>query len=201
MFLSDGYIANCSGPWKVPNPEDLTPFENTIASKNNNPEGKFLPYKRDEKTLARPWATPGTKDLMHRIGGLEKSNDTGNVDYDPSNHQNMTNTRAEKIERIAQEIPPLEVNGPKAGDLLVLGWGSTEGTLVEATEQARQSGLSVAQLQLHYISPLPSDLEKILKSYKKVLIPEINCGQLSTCLLYTSPSPRDATLSRMPSSA
>ena len=182
VFLSDGYIANCSEPWRIPDPKKLKPFELQITNKNNNPDGTFLPYLRDETTLARPWALPGTPELMHRIGGLEKEDKTGNVNYDPDNHLLMTRLRAEKIERIADEIPPLEVDGPVKGDLLVLGWGSTEGSIIKAVQQARADGLDVARLHLYHLNPLPRDLEAVLRNYKNVLVPEINTGQLSTVL-------------------
>ena len=132
--------------------------------------------------MARPWAVPGTPELTHRIGGIEKQDETGNVNYEPDNHQKMTDLREEKIQRIACEIPPTEIHGEKQGDLLVVGWGGTEGTLTKAVIEAQNDGLKVSRIHLHYINPLPSDLEGILKNFKHVLVPEINSGQLSTVL-------------------
>ena len=178
IFLSDGYIANCSEPWLVPDPSKLKEFTLRKTTENNNPGGNFLPYLRDEQTLARPWAIPGTAGLMHRIGGLEKQDKTGAVSYTPENHERMVALRAEKVARIAQEIPPLEVDGPDSGDLLILGWGGTEGTLIKAVEQLRALKLDVSRLHLHFLNPLPADLGAVLSRFKKVLIPEINSGQL-----------------------
>ena len=158
MLLSDGYIANCSEPWQIPEPTSLKPFELTKITENNNPDGAFLPYKRNETTLARPWAAPGTAGLSHRIGGLEKQDQTGNVNYEPDNHQLMTDLRAEKIARIAAEIPPTEIHGEPQGDLLIVGWGGTEGTLTKAVMEAQNAGLSVSRIHLQHLNPLPPDL-------------------------------------------
>ena len=177
MILSDGYIANGSEPWLIPDINDLPKIPIEYAKPMENGE-KFLPYKRDE-LLARPWAIPGTKGLMHRIGGLEKQDVTGNVNYEPENHQHMTNTRAKKVENVALEIPLQEVEGPAKGDLLVLSWGGTYGACRTAVETCQEQGLKVALAHLRWLNPFPRNLEQILRSYKKVLIPELNMGQLS----------------------
>lgn len=182
MLLSDGYIANCAEPWQIPDPSKLAEFSTCKTTEHNNPGGQFLPYLRDEKTLSRPWALPGTPGLRHRIGGLEKQDKTGNVNYTPDNHQLMTELRAEKIERIAQEIPPCEIDGEESGDILVLGWGGTKGTLTKAVLCAREQGLTVSRLHLHYLNPLPADLGEVLSRFKRVLVPEINSGQLRLLL-------------------
>jgi len=174
LLLSDGYLANGAEPWPVPQVKDLPDIPVTFATE---PES-FSPYLRDDATLARPWAIPGTPGLEHRIGGLEKDAATGNVSYDPRNHEYMTRMRAEKVERIADDLPPTQVDGPKKGDLLVLGWGSTAGAIKTAVEHKQTEGKSVARLHLRYLNPLPKDLGDILKGYKQVLIPEINAGQL-----------------------
>ncbi|HMB54078.1 MAG TPA: 2-oxoglutarate ferredoxin oxidoreductase subunit alpha, partial [Thermoanaerobaculia bacterium] len=143
----------------------------------------FMPYRRDPETLARPWAIPGTPGLEHRIGGLEKENVTGNVSYDPDNHQQMTDLRAEKVARVARELPPLEVDGdPDGGPLLVVGWGSTEGSITGAVNAARGEGLGVSRLHLRWLNPLPNDLGEVLARYDRVLVPEMNMGQLSMLL-------------------
>ena len=174
MFLSDGYLANSSDPWLIPNLSDYEKIEVTHPKKTDE---KFMPYKRD-KYLARAWAIPGVKDLEYQIGGLEKNYETGGVSYDPDNHLKMIETRAEKIARIAFDIPKLEVDGPETGDLLVLGWGSTFGTIVTAVNSVREQGYNVAYAHLRYLNPFPTNLKDVLHSYKKVLIPEMNLGQL-----------------------
>lgn len=179
MLLSDGFISNSASPWKIPDPKDLKDFTVTQAKAS---ETEFLPYLRDEKTLARPWAVPGTPGLEHRIGGLEKQENTGAVSYDSNNHERMTKLRAEKIMRIQAEIPKMKVDGDQYGDLLVLGWGSTEGSILEAVSKARKEGVKVSRMHLHYINPLPADLGDVLSKFKKILIPEINCGQLITVI-------------------
>ncbi|ADB15490.1 pyruvate flavodoxin/ferredoxin oxidoreductase domain protein [Pirellula staleyi DSM 6068] len=178
MILSDGYIANGSEPWLIPDVNTLPKIPVTHAPPSDGTT-KFLPYKRDE-LLARPWAIPGTKGLMHRIGGLEKQDTTGNVNYEPENHQHMVNTRAKKVENVALEIPQLEVEGPDKGDLLVLSWGGTYGACRTAVEACLEEGLKVAHAHLTWMNPFPSNLEQVLRSYKKVLIPELNLGQLRT---------------------
>lgn len=174
IVLSDGYLASGAEPWLIPDPKTLRDIP---VSFRTNPEG-FAPYVRDEATLARPWVRPGTAGLEHRIGGLEKENITGNVSYDADNHDLMVRLRAEKVRRVAQEIPPTTVNGPAAGDLLVVGWGSTYGTITAAVEEVQQSGKAVASVHLRHLNPLPPDLGQILRQYERILVPEINSGQL-----------------------
>jgi len=174
IVLSDGYLASGAEPWLIP---DLKTLPDIPVSFRTNPEG-FAPYVRDEATLARPWVRPGTAGLEHRIGGLEKENITGNVSYDADNHDLMVRLRAEKVRRVAQEIPPTTVNGPAAGDLLVVGWGSTYGTITAAVEEVQQSGKAVASVHLRHLNPLPPDLGQILRQYERILVPEINSGQL-----------------------
>jgi 2-oxoglutarate ferredoxin oxidoreductase subunit alpha len=176
VLLSDGYIANGAEPWRIPNLSDLPRFEIHHPTSTNNGD-EFLPYKRDER-LARPWAVPGTPGLMHRIGGLEKQDVTGNVSYDPDNHEKMVHIRAEKVDRIAQDIPLQAVNGPSSGDLLVLSWGGTYGACMTAVERCRREGTSVAHAHLRYLNPFPRNLPELLKAFRKVLIPELNMGQL-----------------------
>jgi 2-oxoglutarate ferredoxin oxidoreductase subunit alpha len=174
MVLSDGYLASGAEPWLIPDPKALPEIP---VSFRTNPEG-FAPYVRDEATLARPWVRPGTPGLEHRIGGLEKQDVTGTVSYDPDNHELMVRLRAEKVRRVAQEIPPTTVNGPAAGDLLVVGWGSTYGTITAAVEELQQEGKAVASIHLRHLNPLPPDLGQILQRYTRILVPEINSGQL-----------------------
>lgn len=144
----------------------------------NNGE-KFMPYKRDE-LLSRPWAIPGTPTLMHRVGGIEKQDVTGNINYEPANHQHMVNTRAKKVENVAELIDPVKVVGPASGDLLVLSWGGTYGACKTAVEAAQRQGLSVAHAHLRWVNPFPKNLGEVLSKYKRVLIPELNMGQLRT---------------------
>lgn len=178
ILLSDGYIANGSEPWKYPNADDLPPIHVQFKTELGHDEAKFQPYKRDEN-LVRPWAIPGTPGLEHRIGGLEKENITGNVSYDPENHQLMVRLRQEKVDKIANNIPLQTIdNGPEEGELLILGWGSTYGVIRTAVEELIMEGHSVAHAHLRYLRPFPKNLGEIFKRYKKVLIPEINNGQL-----------------------
>jgi 2-oxoglutarate ferredoxin oxidoreductase subunit alpha len=174
IVLSDGYLANGAEPWLIPDPKNLPDIEVRFRT---DPEG-FQPYSREEATLARPWVRPGTPGLEHRIGGLEKQHITGNVSYDPDNHDLMVRLRAEKVRRVAQEIPPTTINGPAGGDLLVVGWGGTYGAITAAVEEAQVAGKSVASIHLRHLSPLPPDLGQILRQYRRVLVPEINSGQL-----------------------
>jgi 2-oxoglutarate ferredoxin oxidoreductase subunit alpha len=178
MVLSDGYNANGSEPWKLPQAEDLPDLRIEFRTES---EG-FHPYQRDPETLARPWAIPGTPGLEHRIGGLEKEDVTGNVSYDPQNHEHMIHLRAEKVERIARDIPPLEVVGDPAGELLVLGWGSTAGAVTGAVNSARKLGLPVSRAHLRYLNPFPLNLGEVLSRFDKVLVPEMNLGQLALLL-------------------
>jgi 2-oxoglutarate/2-oxoacid ferredoxin oxidoreductase subunit alpha len=178
LLLSDNYIANGSEPWPLPDLDAIPDFEVEYAKYPNGPEGRFLPYMRDVDTFARPWAVPGTPGLEHRIGGLEKEAITGNVSYDPANHQLMTDTRAWKVANIANDIPPVEVAGDEDADLLVLGWGSTFGANRAAARRARLEGVKVATTHLRYLNPLPMDLGDVLRRFPKILIPEMNTGQL-----------------------
>ena len=181
IMLSDGYLANGSAPWLIPNLDDLKEFNVEFATKPNGKEEdgeRFLPYLRDEKTLSRPWAKPGTAGLEHRIGGLEKEHETGNVSYDSANHQFMTELRAAKVERVQQEIPPIEVYGDAEGDLLIIGWGSTRGSIEAAVDAARAKGLSVGSVHLRFVRPLPADLGEVVSRFDRLLVPELNHGQL-----------------------
>ncbi|MQA25493.1 MAG: 2-oxoacid:acceptor oxidoreductase subunit alpha [Micromonosporaceae bacterium] len=181
MLLSDGYLANGSEPWLLPEISDLSDLSVEFAAEPNGPDGQFLPYQRDPETLARPWAVPGTAGLEHRIGGLEKADGTGDISYDPANHDAMVRIRAARIEAI--EVPPLEVEDPE-GDarVLVLGWGSTYGPIGAACRQLRQRGVKIAQAHLRHLAPLPANTEEVLRRYDKVVIPEMNLGQLSAVL-------------------
>jgi 2-oxoglutarate ferredoxin oxidoreductase subunit alpha len=184
FLLSDGYLANGAEPWLIPRVDDLPKLSVTHPQKPNssgNGDDHFLPYKRDER-LVRQWAIPGTPGLEHRIGGLEKEDVTGNVSYDPANHEHMIKTRAQKIANIANEIPELAVNGPSEGDLLVIGWGGTYGSTLTAAQRAQRKGLKVAQAHLRYLNPMPKNTGEVLKRYKKVLVPELNSGQLRLLL-------------------
>ena len=174
MVLSDGYVANGSEPWKIPNFSDLDPIIPNMATNSED----FQPYRHDEKTLAREWAIPGMKGFEHRVGGLEKANITGNVNYDPDNHHYMVEHRQKKVDIIANHIPELEPFGDNVGDVLVLGWGGTFGALRSAVEQAQGKGYSVSHLHLRHINPFPSNLGELLVGFKKVLVPELNLGQL-----------------------
>lgn len=174
LLLTDGYLANGSEPWKLPEVDQLPEIPVTFATD----PATFKPYARNEKTLARPWAIPGTPGLEHRVGGLESANITGNISSDPENHEVMTRLRAEKVEKIAQEIPPTRVMGPKSGDALVIGWGSTFGPIHAAVKRLQEEGRSVAHSHINYINPLPPDLAAVMKNYKKIIVPEMNMGQL-----------------------
>ncbi|MBL0268783.1 MAG: 2-oxoacid:acceptor oxidoreductase subunit alpha [Chitinophagaceae bacterium] len=178
MFLSDGYIANGAEPWKFPTSEQLPPITVKFKTELGHGETKFLPYLRDEK-LARPWAVPGTPGLEHRIGGIEKQNNTGNVNYEPENHQLMVKIRQEKVDKIAEYIPEQKLDsGPEKGKILVLGWGSTYGAIKSAVAELQARGESVSHAHLRYIRPFPKNLGAILSNFEQVLIPEINNGQL-----------------------
>ena len=174
VILSAGYLANGAEPWRIPKVEDIPPIPVTFAT---DPNG-FLPYKRDPQTLARPWALPGTPGLEHRIGGLEKQDGTGNVNYEPLNHENMVRIRAAKVAAISQDIPNVLPEGDPEGDLLVVSWGSTAGSITAAVKAKRAKGRKIGHLHLRYLNPLPSNLGEVLKRYKKVLVPELNMGQL-----------------------
>jgi 2-oxoglutarate/2-oxoacid ferredoxin oxidoreductase subunit alpha len=178
VYLSDAFLATGAEPWAIPSPDDLP----DISVPGHTDRASFQPYARDEQTLARPWAVPGTPGLEHRIGGLEKADVTGNVSYDPENHHRMQLLRAEKVARIATDIPPLEAYGPPKGDLLVLGWGSTYGAIRSAVERLQSEGWSVAHAHLRHLNPFPAKTGELLGRYRHVLVPEVNLGQLSLLL-------------------
>jgi 2-oxoglutarate/2-oxoacid ferredoxin oxidoreductase subunit alpha len=187
ILLSDGYLANGAEPWPIPDVDSLPDLsaEFSFATETNKvlPDGTeaFWPYLRDPETLARPWALPGTPGLMHRIGGLEKADGSGNVSYDPVNHDRMVRLRAQKIAGIANDIPALAVDDPDGvggADLLVLGWGSTYGAIQAAIREVRQTGRRVAHAHLRHLNPFPLNLGEVVTAYKRVLIPEVNLGQL-----------------------
>jgi len=174
ILLSDGYLANGAEPWLIPQVSELPDMR---VSFRTDPKG-FYPYLRDETTLSRPWVVPGTPHLEHRIGGLEKEYLSGNVSYAPTNHEQMVRVRARKIAGITAEIPPTEVHGPTHGDLLVIGWGSTYGSIAAAVKEAQSQGKAVSHVHLRYLNPLPADLGDIIGRFRKVLVPEMNLGQL-----------------------
>ncbi len=178
VVLSDSYLANSSEPWLIP---DVDALPKAPVRLRTDPAG-FQPYVRDPETLARPWAVPGTPGLEHRIGGLGKQEDTGNVSYEPRNNQRMNELRAEKVARIAAEIPPVEVLGPERGELLVVGWGGTHGAITSAVEAARADGLPVSGVHLRHLNPLPANLGAVLAGFEKILVPELNLGQLTRLL-------------------
>jgi 2-oxoglutarate ferredoxin oxidoreductase subunit alpha len=179
ILLSDGYLANGAEPWRLPESANKLP-EIRLAF-HTDPKD-FKPYRRDETTLARPWVKPGTPGLEHRIGGIEKEDGTGNISYDPANHQKMISLRQEKVQRVVAEVPDLKVFGPDKGKLLVIGWGSTFGAIHSAVRLAQTDGMKVAQVHLHHLNPFPANLGDILARYDKVLCPEMNMGQLKLLL-------------------
>jgi 2-oxoglutarate ferredoxin oxidoreductase subunit alpha len=183
VVLSDGYLANGSEPWRLPEVGDLPVIEPGFSTGPNGPDGSFLPYKRDEETLARPWAVPGTAGLEHRIGGIEKHAETGDISYTPANHDLMVRTRQAKIDAIARDIPELAVDDPD-GDagVLVLGWGGTYGSITAAVRRVRRAGGRVAQAHLRHLNPFPANLGEVLARYERVVVPEINLGQLALLL-------------------
>jgi 2-oxoglutarate/2-oxoacid ferredoxin oxidoreductase subunit alpha len=183
ILLSDGYLANGAEPWAIPAVEDLPDLRVEFATEPNGEDGEFLPYLRDPETLARPWAIPGTASMQHRIGGLEKADKTGNISYDPANHDLMTRLRQAKVDGIAADIPPTDVEDPD-GDarVAVIGWGSTYGPIGAACRRIRRSGRSVAQIHLRHLNPFPADLGDVLRRYDRVVCPEMNLGQLSLLL-------------------
>ncbi|HEY8493859.1 MAG TPA: 2-oxoacid:acceptor oxidoreductase subunit alpha [Myxococcota bacterium] len=174
VVLSDGYLANSAEPWRIP---DVATLPRTPVAFRTEREG-FAPYLRDPETLARPWAIPGTPGLEHRIGGLEKQDGSGAVSYLPDNHQRMTDLRHAKVERIAAEFPPLEVRGASSGRLLVVGWGGTHGAIATAVDEARAAGHEVSHLHLRQLNPFPRDLGEVLSRFERILVPELNTGQL-----------------------
>jgi 2-oxoglutarate ferredoxin oxidoreductase subunit alpha len=174
IILSDGYLANGAEPWKIPTLAELPDFPVRFRT---DPEG-FKPYSRDPKTLSRPWAVPGTPGLEHRIGGLEKQDGSGNVNYEPLNHEHMVHLRAAKVEAIAQDIPDVVPVGDSEGDLLIVGWGSTYGPITAALRAQREKGRKIGHVHLRHLNPLPKNLGAVLARYKKVVVPEMNLGQL-----------------------
>jgi 2-oxoglutarate/2-oxoacid ferredoxin oxidoreductase subunit alpha len=178
FYLSDGYLANGAEPWAVPKIDQLPAIEVKFATDPAN----FMPYSRNEETLARPYALPGTPGLEHRIGGIEKQNITGNVNYDPENHHLMVKLRQEKVDRAVADIPPVEVFGDPHGKVLVLGWGSTYGSITSAVEKLRQEGKSVSSAHLRHLNPFPGNLGELLHSFETVIVPEMNLGQLCTMI-------------------
>ena len=175
VYLSDAFLGTGAEPWKIPDVADLP----HIGVENATDPATFRPYARDPETLARMWAVPGTKGLEHRIGGLEKQDITGAISYDPDNHHRMQLLRHEKVARIANDIPDLQVFGPETGDLLILGWGSTYGSIRSAVERLQANGVSVAHAHMRHLNPFPANTEAVLRSFRHVLLPEINLGQLS----------------------
>ncbi|MFM6847507.1 MAG: 2-oxoglutarate ferredoxin oxidoreductase subunit alpha, partial [Terrabacter sp.] len=187
IVLSDGYLANGSEPWRLPRTAELPDIAVEFATEPNATDDKgapvFHPYLRDPETLARPWAIPGTPGLEHRVGGIEKADVTGNISYDPDNHDHMTRLRQAKIDGIADTIAPLEVDDPNGdADVLVLGWGSTFGPVSAAVRLARNAGARVAQAHLRHLNPFPSNTGEVLRRYERVIVPEMNLGQLALLL-------------------
>jgi 2-oxoglutarate/2-oxoacid ferredoxin oxidoreductase subunit alpha len=176
IVLSDTFLSNSSEPWRIPDADSLPEIDPAFATETNHPDG-FLPYLRDER-LTRPWAIPGTPGLQHRIGGIEREDVTGDISYEPENHQKMTDLRAAKVAGIAQDIPELTVDDPDGADLLVLGWGSTWGTIRAASRRVRGRGVRVATAHLRHLNPLPTNTGEVVRAYPRVLIPELNTGHL-----------------------
>ncbi len=182
MLLTDGYIANAAEPWRVPDRAQYTPFPAEFTDEPGA-DGKVLPYARDPDTLKRPWIRPGTPAMTHRIGGIEKAVDTGNINYEPANHQAMTDIRKAKIDGVARHIPAQDVEvGETTGTLAVVGWGSTYGPIRKAVQRARAAGHAVSHIHIRYLWPFPANLGELLKGFDKVLVPEMNTGQLKTML-------------------
>jgi 2-oxoglutarate ferredoxin oxidoreductase subunit alpha len=182
IVLSEGYLANSAEPWLIPDVESLRRSKIDFAKADPTGAGEFEPYRRDPDTLARPWAIPGTPGLEHRIGGLTKEDVTGNVVYGPENHQRMVDLRAEKIARIADDIPHIQIDGPDRGELLVIGWGGTLGSITAAVEESREAGIVVSQVHLRHLNPFPANLGEVLGRFRRILCPELNEGQLAMLL-------------------
>ena len=180
MLLSDGYIANGSEPWMIPDISKIKNIDNNMVKENSCED--FMPYEHDEKTLARPWAIPGTEGYEHRIGGLEKANITGNVDYSPENHEFMVRQRQKKVDVIADFIPEVKIDGEKEGDLLVISWGGVFGSVKSGVRKAQEKNLSVSHIHLRHLNPFPSNLGECILNFNKVLIPELNMGHLKTII-------------------
>jgi 2-oxoglutarate ferredoxin oxidoreductase subunit alpha len=181
VLLSDGFLGNGAEPWLVPSVDDLPPIPVRHGALSENGD-RFQPYARDPATLARPWAIPGLPGLEHRIGGLEKWDGAGGISYDPANHERMVRLRAEKVERVAADVPPLAIDGADSGRLLVLGWGGTRGAISGALRSARSRGHAVSGGHLRWLNPFPQNLETILSRFERVLVPELNLGQLAFLL-------------------
>jgi 2-oxoglutarate ferredoxin oxidoreductase subunit alpha len=177
IVLGDTFLANSSEPWRIPAADQLPEIDPNFAEAPNTGDDEFLPYLRDERG-ARPWAIPGTPGLQHRIGGLEKDDGSGNISYDPANHALMTRLRAGKLDSLAEELPALEVDDEEGAELLVLGWGSTYGVIRAAQRRVREKGIRVATAHLRNVNPLPPNTGEVVRAYRRVLIPELNTGQL-----------------------
>jgi 2-oxoglutarate ferredoxin oxidoreductase subunit alpha len=177
ILLSDGYLANGAEPWRIPDAAKIPEIPVHFAKEANSPNG-YMPYKRDPQTLARPWAVPGTPGLEHRVGGLEKQDVTGNINYEPLNHENMVRIRTAKVAAIVQDIPDIVPAGDQAGELLIVAWGSTHGAITAAINAQRAEGRKIGHVHLRHLNPLPANLGEVLKRYKKILVPELNMGQL-----------------------
>ncbi len=182
MLLSDGYIANGAEPWLLPDLKKYSEIKTRKITEPNTTGEKFFSYKRDEKTLSRPWASPGLLGYEHRIGGLEKAENTGNISYDPENHERMIHIRAEKVARVAEAIPLQELVGEKTGDVLVISWGGTYGATHMAVQELQRSGKKVSLMHLRYLNPMPKNVEELLKGFKKIVVCELNLGQLRNIL-------------------
>jgi 2-oxoglutarate ferredoxin oxidoreductase subunit alpha len=186
ILLSDGYLANSAEPWQLPDVADLPDISVSRATQPNHTSAdgtpEFLPFKRDPDTLARPWAIPGTAGLEHRIGGIEKADGSGNISYDPGNHDTMVRLRQAKVDGIARDIADLVVDDPDGADVLVLGWGSTYGSIVAAVERLRRRGVRVAHAHLVHLNPFPANLGDVVRGYRRVLVPEMNLGQLTSMI-------------------
>ncbi len=181
ILLSDGYLANGSEPWRLPDVDALPAIDPAFAE--HDPETAFLPYSRDPESLARPWAPPGVAGLEHRVGGLEKADVSGDISYDPANHDLMVRTRQAKIDAIADSIPDLKVDDPDGkAKVLIIGWGSTYGPIGAGCRRARVAGHRIAQAHLRHLNPFPKNLGEVLKSYDRIIVPEMNLGQLRTLL-------------------
>jgi 2-oxoglutarate ferredoxin oxidoreductase subunit alpha len=178
MLLTDGYIANGSEPFRIPDASELPKVEPKYQTAPNGPDGSYLPYQRDAK-LIRPWAVPGTPGLEHRIGGLEKDSLTGMVSYDGMNHEKMVKTRAQKVRNVVEDVPDVVVQGATSGDMLLVSWGGTYGSVRTAAEELHAAGKSVGHVHLRWLNPLPKNLAQVLRTFKKVLVPEVNDGQLA----------------------